>query len=147
MCTFLYSENIFAHKMKTIRVDQKMMPSVHFQFLLVYFDFPNGSWLKLKGWKPKYWTKRTFILPLHLPQIPRRKTLLSSPWKLSFLSHLTFSVLLLFDIHAHYSPVVSHLVTDLCTPNLAPVFFTQTSFHLSRLCYSCFPFQFFAFSN
>jgi hypothetical protein len=91
--------------------------------------------------------KRPFLLPLHLPQIPRGKTLLSSPWKLSLLSHLIFSVLLLFDIHAPYSPVVSLLVTDFCTLNLTLVFFTHTSFHLSHLCYSCLPFHLFAFSN
>jgi hypothetical protein len=133
--------------MKTIRVDQKIMPSFHFQFLLLYFDLPNGSWLELKAWKPTYWTKRPFLLPLRLPQILRGKTLLSSPWKLSLLSHLIFSVLLLFDIHVHYFPVVSLLVTDLCTLNLVFVFFTHTSSHFSHLCYSCFPFHFFAFSN
>jgi hypothetical protein len=53
----------------------------------------------------------------------------------------------LFDIHAHYSPVVSLLVTDFCTLNLTLVFFTHTYFHLSHLCYSCFPFHFLAFSN
>jgi hypothetical protein len=66
---------------------------------------------------------------------------------LSLLTHLTFSVLLLFDIHVHCFPVVSLLVTDLCKLNLALVFLKHTSFQLSHLCYSCFPFHFFAFSN
>jgi hypothetical protein len=53
----------------------------------------------------------------------------------------------LFDIHVHYFPLVSLLVTELCTLNLALAFFAHTSFQLSRLCYSWFAFHVFSFSK